>query len=215
VKKVKYPVILFDLDGTLIDSMPDMLACMNEAYAKEGIFEAKPAREHIGPPLLECLKQITPRLEDSILERVADNFKSRYDTFNYPNTFIYPGVKETLKYLKNGKIKLYLVTNKRYVPALRILKILGLEYFEEVISPDINKGKRMNKTEMLACLVKKAKINPKNAVYVGDSASDITSARANGLKTAAVTYGYNTKEQLEETEPDYVLDSFEELKKLI
>ncbi|MFH1073533.1 MAG: HAD hydrolase-like protein [Candidatus Firestonebacteria bacterium] len=214
MKKQVYSAVICDFDGTIVDSMPDILFCMKAAYAKEGVYDAIPVPEHIGPPLRECLKLITPGLANAVLEKVGEKYRNKYDTSNYPNTLVYPEVKETLDFLEKEKIKLYLVTNKRSVATLRMLKIFKLEYFLSVISPDIKSSEQVSKTEMLAFLLKKEKIKPENALYVGDSVMDIFSAHANMLKAVAVTYGYNTKKQLKKAGPDYIIDSFEELIKI-
>jgi len=215
LKKSVYSAVIFDFDGTIVDSMPDILACMKEAYAKEGVFDAKPEQKHIGPPLMECLKNITPKLDVSVLEKVCGNFKNEYDNSDYPRTTVYPGVKETIEFLKAEDAKLYLVTNKRYIPTLRMLDAFKVKEFISVVSPDIKSGELMNKTEMLAYLLKKEKIKPENAVYVGDSVTDIISAHANGIKAVAVTYGYSTKKQLEKSGPDILINSFKDLIKII
>ena len=208
MKKPVFSTLLFDFDGTIIDSMPDILSCMKKAYSEEGITDVVLKPEHIGPPLVECLKEITPGLDKVVLEKVGAHFRKAYDSSTYPNTRIYIGVRDTLELLKAQNIKLYLVTNKREIPTLRLLKILKLEYFLVVVSPDINKDKKMNKTEMIAYLMKKEKINAAEALYAGDTVTDIQSAHANGLKVAAVTYGYNTKERLVKAGAEFIIDSF-------
>ena len=211
MKKPVFSTLLFDFDGTIIDSMPDILSCMKKAYSEEGITDVVLKPEHIGPPLIECLKEITPGLDNAVLEKVGAHFRKAYDSSTYPNTRIYTGVRDTLELLKAQKIKLYLVTNKREIPTLRLLKMLKLEYFLVVVSPDINKDKKMNKTEMIAYLMKKEKINAAEALYAGDTVTDIQSAHANGLKVAAVTYGYNTKERLIKAGAEFIVDNFMEL----
>ena len=208
MKKTVFSTLLFDFDGTIIDSMPDILSCMKKAYSEEGITDVALKPEHIGPPLIECLKEITPGLDNAVLEKVGAHFRKAYDSSTYPNTRIYIGVRDTLELLKAQNIKLYLVTNKREIPTLRLLKILKLEYFLVVVSPDINKDKKMNKTEMIAYLMKKEKINAAEALYTGDTVTDIQSAHANGLKVAAVTYGYNTKERLIKAGAEFIMDNF-------
>ncbi|OGF51335.1 MAG: hypothetical protein A2044_00690 [Candidatus Firestonebacteria bacterium GWA2_43_8] len=208
MKKTVFSTLLFDFDGTIIDSMPDILSCMKKAYSEEGITDVALKPEHIGPPLIECLKEITPGLDNAVLEKVGAHFRKAYDSSTYPNTRIYIGVRDTLELLKAQNIKLYLVTNKREIPTLRLLKILKLEYFLVVVSPDINKDKKMNKTEMIAYLMKKEKINAAEALYAGDTVTDIQSAHANGLKVAAVTYGYNTKERLIKAGAEFIMDNF-------
>ena len=213
--KQGFSTILFDFDGTIIDSMPDILLCMEKAYTAEGIQGIRPKPEHIGPPLMECLKELTPCVDNSVLEKVGAHFRKTYDSSTYPNTRIYEGVRETLETLKAQKIRLYLVTNKREVPTLRLLQILKLEYFLAVVSPDIKIGKKMNKTEMISYLMKKEKINTAEALYAGDTVTDIECAHANGLKVAAVTYGYNTKERLLKAGADFIIDKFRGLLEIV
>ena len=194
--------------------MQDMLVCMRAAYKKEGI-EAKPEKEHIGPALMDCLKNITPEAGPEVLERVAVNFRAVYDKSTYPNTTVYPGIRELLMNLEARKIPAYIVTNKRLAPTLRILKQKGLEGFKFVISPDLEKGKTLRKPEMIALLLKKEKLKPETAVYIGDSVPDVRSAKANNMKTIAVTYGYTEENELKLACPDWLVKDVESMSKLL
>ena len=212
MEKQVYSAAIFDLDGTIIDSMQDMLICMKEAYGKEGIFNAKPEKKHIGPTLLECLKSITPWIGPGLLDKVAKNFCEVYDKSSYPNTLVYPGIRELFEILQLRKMPVYLVTNKRFIPTNRILKRIGLEVFKAVISPDCQAGKKLNKTEMLSFLLNQEGLDPNNAVYIGDAVSDIKSAKNNGLKTIAVTYGYTGEDELKKASPDHFAKDPESIK---
>ncbi len=215
MKKSAFSAAIFDLDGTVIDSMQDMLICMKAAYEKQGIYDAKPAKKHIGPALPECLRNITPKANPKLLESVADNYRGVYDKSTYPNTSLYPDIKELFLGLKAKKIPAYLVTNKRLAPTLRILKQKGLKMFKAVISPDIQQGRSLSKAEMLALLLKKEGLNPESAVYIGDSVPDIKSARVNGIRTIAVTYGYTAKAALKKAAPAFLVKDVKGLAKII
>ncbi len=215
MQKAAFSAAIFDLDGTIIDSIRDMLLCMKRAYEKEGIFNAKPEKKHIGPPLMECLRNITPGASSEILIRVATNFREDYDNSDYPNTYTYPGVEALLKNLQACRMPAYLVTNKRLLPTGRILKKLNLEVFKAIISPDCREGKKMNKTEMLSFLLNEERLAPDNSVYIGDAVSDIQSAKNNGLKTIAVTYGYTGEAELKKAGPDYLVKKAGNIKNIL
>ena len=209
-----FTAAVFDLDGTVIDSMKDMLICMRAAYRKEGI-EVNPGKEHIGPALMDCLKNITPKADSGLLAEVAKNFRADYDNSNYPNTKLYPGIRKLFEKLKAGNIPVYLVTNKRLAPTKRILSKLGLEVFKAVVSPDVREGQTLGKPEMLALLLKQEGLDPKKTVYIGDSVPDVKSAKANGLKTIAVTYGYTAETELKKDGPDYLVQDVAGMSKIL
>ncbi len=211
MKKPVFSTVVFDFDGTIADTREDIFSCIRKSYKAEKIKGVNPKPEQMGPPLMEFLKLLTPKLNQNVLEKVAANFKEEYDTSDYPNTELYPEIEETLKELKKKKIRLYLVTLKRKVPTLRFIKSRKLKYFKQIVNPDSNPGVQMNKAEMMAYLLEKEKLKAESALYVGDAATDITSAHANKLKVAGVTYGYNTREQLKKAGPDYLIDNIKEL----
>ena len=116
--------IIFDLDGTLIDSAPSVLATLEATLAVHGIepimaFESR----LIGPPLSEILMRLTGVVEPKLLNVLVETFKSLYDTSGYKASRIYPGASELLNELRQRNIPTYIATNKRRIPTELILEL--------------------------------------------------------------------------------------------
>ena len=205
---------LFDLDGTIIDSIQDILSCTQKAYEKEGIIGINPEQKQTTLPLLEYLRSLTPGLDTEIIEKVADNFRKVYDSSDYPKTKLYPLIKELLAELVEKGISIYLVTNKRLPPTLKILNKFGLK-FKAVVAPDLFEDRKMNKIEMIAYLIKNEKIRAQDAIYIGDAVSDVKSAGANGIVSLAVTYGSTGEAELLKSGAKYIARNVGEIKNII
>ena len=113
----RYPHILFDLDGTLIDSAPAILASFRDAFAQTGIAPVRSIDESIiGPPLLETLQLLSGSQDAALTGRLADAFKASYDTEGYKATAAYAGVGALLTSLAGAGLTLSIATNKRIHP---------------------------------------------------------------------------------------------------
>lgn len=184
--------IVFDLDGTLIDSAPSILAGFAAALAEHGISPALPLNDTlIGPPLKETLKRLTGRDEAELIEALAQAFKAHYDTSGYQASAVYPGIPELLQSLRAQGYTLHIATNKRLLPTEKILNFLAWDsYFANVYALDKVSPAFANKAAMITGLLQTAAIDPLQAIYVGDKAEDGEAAHANQLPFIAVHWGY-------------------------
>jgi phosphoglycolate phosphatase len=92
---------------------------------------------------------------------------------------------------------------------------LKLDGFKEVTASDFLEGKKVKKSEMIEYIIKKEGLNAAKTIYVGDSETDIAASKINGIKCAAVLYGYGSEESIRKAMPKYLLDSFEDLKRIV
>ncbi len=207
---------IFDLDGTIIDSEKDIIDCISKAYREAGLTEPEGLNFiKVGPPLIEMIKNLSPHFNDDIIKNISSIFKKVYDNIDYPETTLYPGVLDILKYLTNNDCKLYIATSKRKEPTLRILDKLEVRgYFTDIINTDDKNIGNFTKKEMISILIERYKIDPKQAVMVGDSVSDIIAGKENGLRTIAVLFGYDKREELLKSNADLNISSIPELKKI-
>ena len=191
--------ILFDLDGTLIDSAPSILSGFARVLDQHGISpRCELTQALIGPPLLETLRLISGIDDPEILQRLAHDFKSYYDEIGYKETREYPGTTLSLRGFAAEGAQLYVVTNKRIVPTRRIISFLGWsDLFKGLYSPDKFVPKLASKSETIDFVKKKHMLNPTQSIYVGDTPQDLEAARENGIEFLAANWGYGSWEKVE------------------
>jgi phosphoglycolate phosphatase len=187
--------IIFDLDGTLIDSSPSILAAFEGAFLKAHLQAVKPfSPEIIGPPLKETLKILLGDDDPEKIGMLAALFKEQYDTVGYKKTSVFAGVEHLLKALAATETPLYIATNKRIKPTLLILEHLGwLPYFKAVYALDMPEAQAKTKTELIAYVLKKHEIQPADAFYIGDRQEDKKAALANMLQFCYAKWGYDAE----------------------
>jgi phosphoglycolate phosphatase len=184
--------ILFDFDGTLIDSAASVLASLGYALQKSNVTPVVPLdRTLIGPPLRKTLATLTGRDDAALLDALAQAFRDDYDTRGYQRTEVYAGVPEMLRNLHAQQIALHIVTNKRISATRRILDHLGwTEWFAGIYALDALEPAAPNKPHLVAEVLRREKLSAANTWMVGDSAEDRRSAETNALRFFAATWGY-------------------------
>ena len=189
-----YPHILFDLDGTLIDSAPAILTSFREAFAQTGVVPVRAIDEAIiGPPLKETLQLLAGSSEAGLIGQLEAAFKASYDSEGYKATAAYAGVGDLLAALAGAGLTLSIATNKRIHPTRLILQHLGwLDHFAHIYALDLFTPRLPNKAAMIARLLADQQIPQDQAIYIGDRSEDGESADANGLPFIAVTWGYGS-----------------------
>lgn len=190
--------IIFDLDGTLIDSAPSILECFRRVLELNDIEALCPLNSDlIGPPLIQTLSRITGVSDQNILSKLADDFKAHYDHEGYKSTLPFVGVSELLQACAASGISLHIATNKRLVPTILILEYLGWRsYFKNIYALDSSTPTFANKTAMMSFLLDAEKISQNSAIYVGDRLEDNESATENSLKFYGATWGYADQKML-------------------
>ena len=117
--------VIFDLDGTLVDSSSDIVTSLEYAFEECGIKGlGKIQKSVVGPPLNEMIERIAPWLKSSDRARVVGYFKQYYDSIGLNNTIFFDGIREMLDELLRGSVVLSIATNKRYTPTMKILENL-------------------------------------------------------------------------------------------
>lgn len=190
----RHPHILFDLDGTLIDSAPAILASFREAFARTGIAPVRSIDDSvIGPPLVETLQLLSGSDDPALVAGLAEAFKASYDSEGYKATAAFAGVGELLAELAGAGLTLSIATNKRIHPTRLILEHLGWSgHFAHVYALDLFTPRLPDKAAMIARLLADQNIAREQAIYIGDRSEDGESADANGLPFIAVTWGYGS-----------------------
>lgn len=195
--------IVFDFDGTLIDSSKSILAGFAGAFAAEGITPARPlSPEVIGPPMKETLALLAGTTAPEVIERLATRFKQHYDTAGYRETTVFEGIEEMLADLDRQRIPLHIATNKRLYPTLKILDHLDWrKYFLTIRALDAWTPPAKNKTEMIRRQLDEESIARPATIYVGDREEDYLAARGNDLRFALAAWGYGATPAIEDALP--------------
>lgn len=184
--------IIFDLDGTLIDSRAAIVDAFGKALASSNIRPLLPlSAVRIGPPLVDTLRELVGGGDEALLHSLAEEFKAHYDNGGYQASEVFAGVAELLTGLATHGASCFLATNKRMVPTRLILSHLRWEScFMDVYALDRRSSRLPNKAAMLARLLADQGLTAETSIYVGDTPEDEAAASANGLPFAAVTWGY-------------------------
>jgi phosphoglycolate phosphatase len=217
-------VILFDLDGTLIDSVPDLALAVNhmlKALERE-TFSEDTIRYWVGNGAQMLVKralsgqtEIDEALDQNLFEKALGIFLTFYGQNLSDNTDTYPNVSTTLSALKEKGYRLVIVTNKPFDFVGPILEGLKLdELFDFIVGGDSLDKKKPDPLPLLhACEHMNASVE--QCVMVGDSKNDLLAANTCGMQSVGVTYGYNYGEDIGIYNPTFIINNFSELNELL
>ena len=220
IKKPK--MVLIDVDGTLVDSVPDLAYCVDEMLkavdmAPHGEAEV---RHWVGNGVERLVRraligQLDGEPDEALFDRAYPIFMDLYKDNTSKRSCLYPGVKEGIDYLRDAGYKLGCVTNKAAAFTHPLLKDLGLfDYFESIVSGDTLEKKKPDPMPLIHS-AEKLGVSPEDSLMLGDSISDVKAARAAGFQIICMSYGYNHGVDIRESNPDIVIDSMAELKTLL
>ncbi|MEO8651708.1 MAG: phosphoglycolate phosphatase [Hyphomicrobiaceae bacterium] len=211
IVKLRPKAIVFDLDGTLVDSAPEIATALNTAMAEIGQppFPLTEVQTFIGGGATVAVKRALAARGASITDTAFDammaSFYKVYAEVSEAGNGLYPGVKETLSELRRRGLPLGVCTNKAEPIAAIALRALGIApYFGAVIGARDDLPRKPAPDMLLAALVKLG-ARPAEALVVGDSRSDVGAARAAGCPVIAVSYGY-AHGPVEDLRADRVID---------
>lgn len=215
-------LIIFDFDGTLINSIPDIVLAINKMLSH---YHLEPLTEEQVTPFVGngAVILVTRALEHGIQNQKASNelvkeafeiYFAAYREVTCDKTYTYPGVLETLDYLDKKGYKMVICSNKPYSFMEPILEKLSIkQFFKCWIGEDSLTEKKPNAAPLLH-LAHKMNTSIEKCIMVGDSKNDILAAQNAGMENIGLTYGYNYNEHIAEYNPTIVVDHFAELQKL-
>lgn len=215
-------MILIDVDGTLVDSVPDLSFCVDEmmgqldmaAHGEDNV------RLWVGNGVERLVKRaligkLDGEPEQSLFDKAYPIFLDLYAANTSKRSQLYPGVREGLQYMKSEEFSLGCVTNKAAQFTEPLLADLGImDYFSIVISGDTLEKKKPDPMPLLHA-ASFFNVAPDRSLMLGDSVSDVKAARAAGFGIVCMSYGYNHGEDIRTSGPDAVIDSMAELQGLI
>ena len=211
-------LVLFDLDGTLVDSAPDLVDSANAMLRELGRAEQPPecVTGWIGNGMARLVKRaltgaMEAEPEPALFERGFESFKAHYARNLTARTRPYAGVIEMLERLAARGFRLGCVTNKAEAFTQPLLARLDLlPYLEIVVGGDTVAARKPDPLPLVHAAAQ-AGVAPAEAAMVGDSANDFLAARAAGMRAVAVTYGYHQGRDVRAYAPDVVVDSAAEV----
>ncbi len=214
---VPVDLLIFDLDGTLIDSATDLANSVNATREWMGL----PALEHDtvasyvgnGAPVL-VRRALGPEATEGDVERALKHFLEHYEQHKLDFTRAYDGIPELLGALKRDDVRMAVLTNKPVRISGRILEGLGLrDYFVRVYGGNSFEQKKPDPIGVHT-LLHELQVEPESAILVGDSAVDVKTARNAGIRCIGVTWGLQP-ESLETDPPDIMVDRPEEIMRAV
>ena len=220
----KVRAIAFDLDGTLVDSVPDLAAAVDSMLtALSRPAAGEPAvRTWVGNGVEVLVKRalsndiaIDPDLDAALVDEAQQLFDRFYTEYSCRFSRLYPGVRSTLTALQTAGYRLAVITNKRSQftgPLLQGFEIA--EHFDMVICGDTLTRKKPAPDQLLSAL-EQWQLQANEMLMVGDSRNDVLAAQACRVPVVGLTYGYNYGENIADASPDWVVDDFSQLLPLL
>ncbi len=183
--------VIFDLDGTLIDSQPGIIASLKFALAQSGFsHDLTPSQVPVGPPLLELIQSITNSHDNTTIDPIISKFKEHYDHTGFRSSLLFDGVYYFLASLYYSDFNLFIATNKRLCPTLKILEYLSIApFFKDVYAVDSSGIKFSSKSIMIKELIDAKQLSP-NIIYLGDRYDDYIAASDNSIPFCYPLWGY-------------------------
>ncbi len=204
-----FPVYLFDVDGTLLDSAPDICGAVIEVLAGtpcNGLPEVS-LKRYIGVHLLDMFRDLLPDYTDEQHEMLIKHYRSVYPARGHRLTRVYPGVREGLAALGGRKATATTKATSTVRAVLEQFELLG--HFHHVQGTDGFPSKPA--PDVIQASLKALGAEPGDCLLVGDSAADMEAGRRAGVKICAVRYGYGDPAELARWEPDYWIGDLREL----
>jgi len=208
-------LIIFDLDGTLIDTKKDIVNSVNNTLKNLGL---RPRPDNIissfiGYGIKGLIRDALGKENTSLLEKALKIYEENYNKHMFDTSRPYPGVLEVLEHF--SKKSKAVITNKRKRFAKAQLEHFGIaKYFDEIIGGDDETCLKPSPCQPEAVL-KRYRIKPERSIVVGDMDFDILSGKQAGMLTCAVTYGIGKREAILKAKPDFIIDNIRELKAII
>jgi phosphoglycolate phosphatase len=221
--KLKRPeMVLIDVDGTLVDSVPDLAYCVDAMMRELGLPERGETRvrQWVGNGVERLVQralinQLDGQPDEVLFAEALPVFEALYRDNTSKRSCLYPGVQEALDFIKTTGVRMGCVTNKASQFTLPLLKDLGVhDYFEIIICGDMLDRKKPDPKPLLHA-AEQLETSPSASLMIGDSMSDVKAARAAGFQIVCMSYGYNHGEDIRDYNPDAVVDSMAEIKDIV
>ena len=209
-----YHTILFDLDGTLTDSGPGITNSVAYALKKWNIEEKdiNVLRKFVGPPLDASFAKYYGFSKEKCVQAIQ-YYREYYLTKGIYENQVYDGMEELLKWLRDTGRRAIVATSKPEPSAIHVLEYFHIDSYFDIIAGATMDGSRVEKSDVIRYALDRAGIRDlSGVVMVGDRENDIQGAKANGLDSIGVLYGYGSREELEEAGAMQIAETVEDLR---
>ena len=198
----KYKNILFDLDGTLVDTGKGIINSVYFCIKEKGLknISLDEAKLFVGPPLVDSFMKVFKMDYENAVE-CTRSFRAYYAEKGKFECVLYPNVRNTLEKLVKDGFSLYIATSKPTVFAKEILDRFKIEHlFKDIIGSNLDNS-LSKKNEIISFLIEKHKLEKMHTIMIGDKANDIFGARKAGIDSIGVLYGYGSIEEVSSASP--------------
>lgn len=208
--------ILFDFDGTLMDTWPGIQSTIKAALMELKIpFEERSVtRSLVGMPLVKVFKQLMPD-NDPVADAAARKYRELFPRIGMPGAKPFEGVPGLLEDLRRDGRQLFLVTARNELIARRMMEAHGLTRFFTWVRGELEGEVPEGKSHMVAEVLNRFDLDPSGCVMIGDRRYDVAAAVANGIKAVGVTYGYGTVRELQDAGASRLAGTVGELNELL
>ena len=206
-KPTDYSNYFFDLDGTLVNSAPEILDLLTTVLKE--FDQPVPVMDNtlVGPVLKNIVTSVCPRASEALRASIVVRYRQLYREGAYKKSRLFPGVVSLLRKLHAEGRTLFVATNKpEDVTRLLLDNMNILPLFADIACSDSIPGTVLSKGEMLNTLLKRHGVDPDQSLMTGDSAYDLLGAKEAGMSAMAALYGYGRREILLEIGPDFIAD---------
>lgn len=217
METIDVDLIIFDLDGTLIDSSEDIAWAANMTLEElgHGKIDSEKVKEGIGWGVKTLLQKIMPGESVERIEYARLKFLEFYRDHSVVSTYLYPGVMETIEYFNQNNKKMAVVTNKPFSLSEKILSDFDLtRYFDIILGGDSVANKKPH-PEPVEKAITSAGVTKDRSVIVGDSPVDCEAGKRAGIATIGVEYGFRSRKELEDAGCDVIIKEVTALKKIL
>lgn len=208
-KQIQYKAVIFDLDGTLVNSLNDLADSVNIVLASYNLptHDVESYKYRVGNGIRKLMQRSLPEDKQDLLDEALEKFKAVYARHNMDKTRPYEGITELLEKLRAQNIKLGVCTNKHDEAAKVIIKALfGEDIFDEIIG-DKQGLKRKPDPGKVLTMAQNWNLQPQEIAYLGDSGVDMQTAVNAGMLAVGVLWGFRTEAELKENGADILISS--------
>ena len=213
-----YKTVIFDLDGTLLDTLEDLADACNYALSECGfpIHQVEKYRKFVGDGKYKLIQRVIPENKKTpeTLNKVLSVYDEYYEKHMMDKTKPYCGIIELLDGLNEKGLKLAVVSNKPHEFATKVVKTFFGDRLQLVLGQRVNFPTKPDPAIVFE-VFKNFKVTPDECIYVGDSNVDIMTAKNAGIKSIGVAWGFRGKDELEAEGADFIASTAEELGELI
>lgn len=203
-----YKAFIFDIDGTILNTAPTILDCIEKAILLRGLKVDKKniTSSLIGPKIADIVDILGIACQKEDKMAVVKNFRELYDNAPEPKTKVYTEVVSLLDKVRKQSSHLFVATNKPIKPTKKLLQYFGLDFFDDIYTPDRYADKTISKIDMLQEIIANNQLNAENVIFIGDTEGDLLAAHNIGCKFAFASWGYAQDKDELKKQADIVLE---------